>query len=41
MQSLRVADRLGELYKEAEPYAGTTAGRELREQIRSELAAAG
>ena len=41
VQSLRVADRLGELYKEAEPYAETTAGRELREQIRSELAAAG
>ncbi|MEU6404871.1 transcriptional regulator [Streptomyces sp. NPDC046985] len=33
VQSRRVTDRLGELYDEAEPFASTAAGRELREQI--------
>ncbi|MGW7386760.1 transcriptional regulator [Streptomyces sp. NPDC054794] len=41
VQSLRVSDRLGELYREAEPYAGTAAGRELREQIHDQLTSAG
>ncbi|MGW5331427.1 transcriptional regulator [Streptomyces bauhiniae] len=33
VQSRRVTDRLGELYKEAEPFAATAVGRGLREQI--------
>ncbi|WP_234439960.1 transcriptional regulator [Streptomyces bicolor] len=41
VHSLRVADRLGELYREAEPYATTAAGRDLREQIHAQLTAAG
>ncbi|MEV5879375.1 transcriptional regulator [Streptomyces sp. NPDC052101] len=40
VQSRRVSDRLGELHAEAEPYAGTHAGTELREQIRTVLTAA-
>ncbi|MFC4508470.1 MULTISPECIES: transcriptional regulator [Streptomyces] len=35
--SRRVADRLGELYEEAEPFAETAPGRDVREQIHDRL----
>lgn len=37
VQSLRVADRLGELYEEAAPFSDTAAGRELRERVHDQL----
>ncbi|HEY8981317.1 MAG TPA: hypothetical protein VIU15_17225 [Streptomyces sp.] len=37
VHSRRVTDRLGELYREAEPFATTAPGRDLREQIHARL----
>ncbi|MFJ9588617.1 hypothetical protein [Streptomyces acidicola] len=41
VRSRRVADRLGELYEEAQLFAETTPGRSLREQIHDLLSASG
>ncbi|MFI9423319.1 hypothetical protein ACIG54_07110 [Streptomyces achromogenes] len=37
VRSRRIADRLGELYEEVEPFAETPLGRDLREQVHDHL----
>ncbi|MCZ4603540.1 hypothetical protein O3S80_07065 [Streptomyces sp. Lzd4kr] len=41
VKSLRVADRLGELHAEAQPYARSRPGSELRERIHNQLTVVG